>query len=71
MRQQLCSTASDDDGSSAPEERAKDFLSEVVLCHNDLLSGNVLHADGWERVQVSGTGAGCNDETDLWSVPAG
>ena len=27
-------------------------MSDVVLCHNDLLSGNVLHADGWDRVQV-------------------
>lgn len=55
LRHQLSATASDStgDGSSAPEERAKRFLSEVVLCHNDLLSGNVLHAAGWDRVQVS------------------
>ncbi len=61
LRQQLSATASDSscepsttgDDSSATEERAKGFLSEVVLCHNDLLSGNVLHADGWDRVQVS------------------
>lgn len=60
LREQLCRTASVSkgecctprDGSSPPKERAKDFLSEVVLCHNDLLSGNVLHADGWDRVQV-------------------
>lgn len=41
------------DGSKGVEERAKRFMSEVVLCHNDLLSGNVLYADGWDRVQVS------------------
>lgn len=34
------------------DEQAKRFLSDVVLCHNDMLSGNVLHADGWDRVQV-------------------
>lgn len=44
--------ASGDSTSATTEERAKRFLSEVVLCHNDLLSGNVLHADGWDRVQV-------------------
>lgn len=35
------------------DKSAKRFLSEVVLCHNDLLSGNVLYAEGWDRVQVS------------------
>lgn len=39
-------------GHESAKERAKRFLSDVVLCHNDLLSGNVLHADGWDRVQV-------------------
>ncbi|CAM9493272.1 unnamed protein product [Scytosiphon promiscuus] len=34
------------------QESAKSFLHEVVLCHNDLLSGNVLHAKGWDKVQV-------------------
>lgn len=68
LRQQLCrrtpsvsegkTSSTSSDSSSTPEERAKDFLSEVVLCHNDLLSGNVLHADGWERVQV-GEGNDC------------
>lgn len=38
--------------SPSATESAKRFLSEVVLCHNDLLSGNVLHAEGWDRVQV-------------------
>eukprot|EP00903_Cladosiphon_okamuranus_P010046 g9525.t1 len=61
LREQLCRTPSVSEGESSGtpsdssptlEERAKDFLSDVVLCHNDLLSGNVLHADGWERVQV-------------------
>lgn len=28
------------------------LLLDVVLSHNDLLSGNVLHAEGWDRVQV-------------------
>ncbi|CAN0521833.1 unnamed protein product, partial [Scytosiphon promiscuus] len=27
-------------------------MSDVVLCHNDLLGGNVLHTEGWDRVQV-------------------
>lgn len=40
------------DGNETVEERAKLFLSKVVLCHNDLLSGNVLHAEGWNRVQA-------------------
>lgn len=35
------------------EQRANRYLSEVVLCHNDLLSGNLIHGDGWDRVQVS------------------
>lgn len=61
LRQQLDGEATDskgeacasgDSSSARTEERAKRFLSEVVLCHNDLLSGNVLHADGWDRVQV-------------------
>lgn len=62
LRQNLCretdggadSGASTTGVSSAAEKRANRFLSEVVLCHNDLLSGNVLHADGWDRVQVNG-----------------
>lgn len=29
-------------------------MSDVVLCHNDLLGGNVLYADGWDKVQVRG-----------------
>eukprot|EP00752_Nemacystus_decipiens_P008976 g8013.t1 len=61
LREQLCRTAVVSEGeagtpicngSSTTKERAKDFLAEVVLCHNDLLSGNVLYADGWDRVQV-------------------
>lgn len=40
------------DGLETVEERAKRFMSEVVLSHNDLLAGNVLHAEGWDRVQV-------------------
>lgn len=34
------------------KDRARRYLSEVVLSHNDLLSGNVMYADGWEKVQV-------------------
>ncbi|CAM9334996.1 unnamed protein product [Ectocarpus sp. 4 AP-2014] len=59
LRQKLCrepdgadNGASATSVSSAAEKRANRFLSEVVLCHNDLLSGNVLHANGWDRVQV-------------------
>ncbi|CAN0483744.1 unnamed protein product, partial [Hapterophycus canaliculatus] len=61
LSQQLCAevrssesgTSTPNDGPSAQETaKAKKFLSEVVLCHNDLLSGNVLHAEGWDRVQV-------------------
>lgn len=44
------------DGKKSVEERAKRFISDVVLCHNDLLSGNILYADGWDRVQVSARG---------------
>ena len=76
LRKQLCRTATatvsngrpgtPSDTSPTPEERAKEFLAEVVLCHNDLLSGNVLHADGWNRVQVGG-GADCKDETPIRS----
>ena len=66
LRQQLCKTATVSEGesgypsdtSATPGDRAKAFLAEVVLCHNDLLSGNVLHADGWDRVQV-GEESGC------------
>lgn len=72
LKRQLCRSASvcggepcaQSDGSPTPEERARVFSSEVVLCHNDLLSGNVLHADGWDRVQVGGRGS-CKDEPHM------
>ncbi|TMW59447.1 hypothetical protein Poli38472_004516 [Pythium oligandrum] len=28
------------------------FANEVVFCHNDALSGNILHNDAWDRVQI-------------------
>ncbi|CAM9228859.1 unnamed protein product [Discosporangium mesarthrocarpum] len=28
------------------------YLLDVVFCHNDLLSGNILHHDGWDKVQI-------------------
>lgn len=75
LGQQLCRTASvsrgkicaPSDSPSTPEERAKDFSSEVVLCHNDLLSGNVLHADGWDRVQV-GEGTDRKYGKRMWAM---
>lgn len=28
------------------------FASDVVFCHNDALSGNILYNDSWDRVQI-------------------
>lgn len=28
------------------------FAFDVVFCHNDALSGNILHNDKWDRVQI-------------------
>lgn len=33
-------------------KQAITFASDVVFCHNDLLSGNILHSDAWDRVQI-------------------
>lgn len=40
------------DSSASPSDRAAAFMGQVVFCHNDVLSGNVLTADGWDRVQM-------------------
>lgn len=56
-------------GQDNVEQRANRFLSEVVLCHNDLLSGNVLHATGWDRVQVRETMDGFPLGVSCWGLP--
>lgn len=33
-------------------KQALAFASDVVFCHNDALSGNILHNDAWDRVQI-------------------
>ncbi|GAB9471086.1 Ethanolamine kinase [Globisporangium polare] len=33
-------------------KQAVAFASDVVFCHNDALSGNILHNDSWDRVQI-------------------
>ncbi|RLN85089.1 hypothetical protein BBJ28_00001104 [Nothophytophthora sp. Chile5] len=33
-------------------KQAVAFASDVVFSHNDLLSGNILHNDDWDRVQI-------------------
>lgn len=33
-------------------KQAFSFAHEVVFCHNDALSGNILHNDAWDRVQI-------------------
>lgn len=43
--------------------RSRRLLLDVVLSHNDLLSGNVLHAEGWDRVQVIPHDPSCSVET--------
>lgn len=40
------------------EALAKQYLAEVVMSHNDMLSGNVLHASEWNKVQVKGESDG-------------
>ena len=71
-RQHLCppddplnglGTGAANDSHETVEDRARAFLSEVVVCHNDLLSGNVLHADGWDRVQVG-------DAAEMETIPS-
>ena len=34
------------------ERRAMQFATQVVLCHNDALAGNVLFNDGWDQVRL-------------------
>uniref|UniRef100_K3WVX8 ethanolamine kinase n=1 Tax=Globisporangium ultimum (strain ATCC 200006 / CBS 805.95 / DAOM BR144) TaxID=431595 RepID=K3WVX8_GLOUD len=33
-------------------KQAITFANDVVFCHNDALSGNILHNDAWDRVQI-------------------
>lgn len=33
-------------------KQANAFAGDVVFCHNDALSGNILHNDSWDRVQI-------------------
>ncbi|RLN83772.1 hypothetical protein BBJ28_00017897 [Nothophytophthora sp. Chile5] len=33
-------------------KQAVAFASDVVFSHNDLLSGNILHSEDWDRVQI-------------------
>jgi len=34
------------------ESQVAQFFNQIVLGHQDLLSGNILYNDGWDRVQI-------------------
>lgn len=75
VRQQLCPSDDPPNGNrpdasngyepnheTSVDERSRRLLLDVVLSHNDLLSGNVLHAEGWDRVQVVPRDPSCSVE---------
>lgn len=33
-------------------QRAMEFATEIVSCHNDALSGNILYHESWDRVRI-------------------
>lgn len=41
-----------DDDLDEISKQAIAYASDVVFCHNDALSGNILHNDAWDRVQI-------------------